>query len=70
MLESLGIAPPNPLPTNAPPLLDLLPATADELVRTTGLAPGEIAAVLAELEIAQLVAEGDGIYRALASRRR
>jgi predicted Rossmann fold nucleotide-binding protein DprA/Smf involved in DNA uptake len=47
-------------------LLKLLPSTADELTRAAGLTPGELAAALAELEIAGLVAEGDGIYRALA----
>jgi DNA processing protein len=48
------------------PLLDLLPATADELVRKSGLAVGEVIAALAELDVAGLVAEGDGIYRRLA----
>jgi DNA processing protein len=66
VLESLGIqtAPPKPVATH--PLLKLLPSTADELACATGLAPGELAAALAELEIAGLVTEGDGIYRALA----
>ena len=48
------------------PLLELMPATADELVRATGRAPAEVAAALAELELSGLAAEGDGIYRALA----
>jgi DNA processing protein len=48
------------------PLLELLPATADELVRATGRAPGDIAAALAELELNGLVGEGEGMYRALA----
>ena len=65
VLESLGIAVPRPEPRPAHPLLELLPATADELVRATGLSAGEVAAGLAELELAQLAAEGDGIYRAL-----
>jgi DNA processing protein len=66
VLESLGI---QPLPDRAAadnPILDLLPATADELVRKTGLAVGEVIAALAELEVAGLAAEGDGIYRRLA----
>jgi DNA processing protein len=48
------------------PLLDLLPATSDELVRATGRTSGEIAAALAELELSGLACEGDGVYRALA----
>jgi predicted Rossmann fold nucleotide-binding protein DprA/Smf involved in DNA uptake len=43
-----------------------LPATADELVRKTVLAVAEVIAALAELDIAGLAAEGDGIYRRLA----
>jgi DNA processing protein len=67
VLESLGIEPQSDDSRTADsPLLDLLPATADELVRRTGLAVGEVIAALAELEIAGLVAEGDGIYRRLA----
>jgi DNA processing protein len=64
VLEALGIdvAPPS---AATHPLLELLPATADELARATGLAPGELAAALAELEVAGLVAEGEGLYRAL-----
>ena len=48
------------------PLLDLLPATADELVRKTGLSAGEVTAALAELDVSGLAKEGDGIYRRLA----
>jgi DNA processing protein len=65
VLEPLGIEP-EPRPTATQPLLALLPATADELVRATGMAPGEVAAALAELELSGLAAEGDGTYRALA----
>ena len=65
VLEALGIEPP-PRATRADPLLDLLPATADELARATGRPPGEIGAALAELEVNGLAAEGDGTYRALA----
>jgi DNA processing protein len=67
VLESLGIE--STLGDRAAadnPLLDLLPATADELVRKTGQAVGEVIAALAELDVAGLVAEGDGIYRRLA----
>jgi DNA processing protein len=45
------------------PFLDLLPATVDELVRTSGLAANEVAAVLTELEVAGLAAEGEGVFR-------
>jgi DNA processing protein len=44
-------------------LLDLLPATADELVRRTGLESSEIAQALVELELAGSVAAFDGVYR-------
>jgi DNA processing protein len=66
VLESLGIQPPPERTRPDSPILDLLPATADELVRMTGLAVGEVIAALAELDIAGLAAEGDGIYRRLA----
>jgi DNA processing protein len=66
VLDSLGIesTPPRVVADN--PVLDLLPATADELVRKTGLAVSDVIAALAELDIAGLAAEGDGIYRRLA----
>ena len=67
--ESLGIEPPQAEAEQRHPLLELMPASADELVRATGLLPGEVAAALAELEIAGLAAEGDGRYRALTSGR-
>jgi DNA processing protein len=66
VLESLGIQRPPDRPVAANPLLDLLPATADELVQRTGLAVGQVIAALAELDVAGLVAEGDGIYRRLS----
>jgi DNA processing protein len=66
VLESLGIEPPSDRAVVASPLLDLLPATADELVQRTGLAVGQVIAALAELDVAGLVAEGDGIYRRLS----
>jgi DNA processing protein len=65
VLEAFGIElPPREKPTH--PLLELLPATADELVRATGLSPAEVAAALSELEVNGLAAEGEGTYRALA----
>ena len=48
------------------PLLELLPATVDELVRKTRLGVGEVVAALSELDVAGVVAEGEGIYRRLA----
>jgi DNA processing protein len=65
VLEALGIAEPVADHATADPLLELMPATADELARATGLPSGQIAAALAELELAGSAAEGDGIYRAL-----
>jgi DNA processing protein len=66
VLESLGIEPAALRQSPNEPLLELLPATADGLVRASGLAPAEIAARLAELELGGLVAEGDGVYRRFA----
>ena len=70
MLEALGIEPEPAAPVEvsdaAAALLAALepgPASADELVRATGLPPGAAAAALAELELAGLAAEGDGVYR-------
>lgn len=45
-------------------ILGHLPATADELARLTQLEPGPLAAALAELELAGIVVEGEGTYRA------
>ena len=45
-------------------VLAALPAAADELVHATGLAPQAVAVALAELELAGLACEGDGLYRA------
>ena len=38
--------------------------TADELVRASGIDPGEAAAALVELELARRIALEDGVYRA------
>jgi DNA processing protein len=69
VLESLGIAVPAPVRPVvgeiAASLLERLPASIDELVRASALTAGEVAAALAELQIAGVAAEGDGLYRAL-----
>jgi DNA processing protein len=46
-------------------LLDLLPATADELVRRTGRPAAEIARTLVELELAGSVSAHEGTYRVM-----
>lgn len=70
VLESLGLTQPErarpQLSHEAASLLERLPASADELVRSSGSAASVIAAALAELELAGLAAEGEGMYRALA----
>jgi DNA processing protein len=45
-------------------LLDMLPASADELVRRTGRTAADIARELVELELAGAAAVYDGVYRA------
>ena len=50
-------------PKERSPLLELLPATADELVRATGLDASEIARELVELELAGRVIVYEGMYR-------
>jgi DNA processing protein len=44
-------------------VLSALPAAADGLVRATGLDAPAVAVALAQLELAGLVCEGDGVYR-------
>jgi DNA processing protein len=66
VLASFGIEP-EPAQAASSPLLELLPASADELVRRTGLAADEIARALVELELAGLVSASEGLYRATAS---
>ena len=46
-------------------LLDLLPASADELVRRTGRTAADIARELVELELAGAAAVHDGVYRSM-----
>jgi DNA processing protein len=47
------------------PILELLPASADELVRKSGLGADEIARTLVELELDGQVTVQEGIYRSL-----
>ena len=44
-------------------VLAALPGAADDVVRATGLDARAVAVALAELELAGLAAEGDGIFR-------
>ena len=62
VLASFGIEP-EVVPCERSPLLELLPASADELVRKTGLGADEIARALVELELEGRVAVCDGVYR-------
>ena len=66
VLELFGLtaAARSPAAPEAADILAHLPATADELVRLTQRDAGQLAAVLAELELAGLVVEGEGTYRA------
>ena len=61
VLEAFGLTPAPGVECEG--LLDLLPATADELVRRTGRTAAEIGRELVELELAGHAAEYDGIYR-------
>jgi DNA processing protein len=63
VFASFGIEPEEPEPGERSPLLALLPASADELVRSTGLGADAIARTLVELEIEGRVAVHDGVYR-------
>jgi len=70
VLEAYGITL-DPIPVEPPAglagrLLERLaeqPSSIDELARTLGLEPGEVAAALIELELTGLVGEEDGVYR-------
>jgi DNA processing protein len=72
VLESLGLTQPErarpQLSHEAASLLERLPASADELVRSSGSPASVVVAALAELELAGLAAEGEGVYRASAAR--
>jgi DNA processing protein len=48
---------------SAAAVLAALPAAADDLVHATGLDAQTVAVALAELELAGLASEGDGVYR-------
>ena len=62
VLASFGIEP-EPVQGEGSPLLELLPASADELVRQTGLGADEVARTLVELELEGRVVVRDGMYR-------
>ena len=64
VLASFGIEPER-VEGGRSPLLELLPAGADELVRKTGLGADEVARALVELEIEGQVSVQEGIYRSL-----
>ena len=67
VLESFGLGAPEALapPAEAAPILERLPATADELVRALGIDAGAVAALLMELELSGFVSEAEGVYRCL-----
>jgi DNA processing protein len=63
LLGSFGIEPEPAGQGEDSPLLELLPASADELARKTGLGAEEVARALVELELEGRVAVSDGVYR-------
>jgi DNA processing protein len=71
VLEAVGVEPTAPEPAPRTSQLGAVvlgivadgPAGVDDVVRRTGLTAAEVAAALAELELAGLVAAGDGLYR-------
>lgn len=63
VLSSYGIEPLEDASVSSP-LLEWLPATADEIARRAGLAAEEVARTLVELELAGAVHCTDGVYRA------
>jgi DNA processing protein len=69
VLEAFGLTPPErthrAVGGAAARVLAALPATADELVRGTGLDAGAVAGALTELELAGLAREAEGLYRPL-----
>jgi DNA processing protein len=70
VLELFGLARGEPVAPDvsesAAAILAALPGPADELARATGLAASAVAVALAELELAGLASEGEGVYRAAA----
>jgi DNA processing protein len=72
VLAVVGVEPVSAAPVELHPRLEAVraavadaPAAADELVRKTGLPAGDVAAVLAELELVGAVVQADGLYRAV-----
>ena len=65
VLASYGLAPAEVEDGDPEGLVDLLPATADELVRRTGLSAPEISRALMELELAGRVSAHEGVFRML-----
>ena len=63
LLSSYGIELPEDEAERSP-LLEHMPATADELARRAGLAAEEVSRALVELELAGAVHCADGVYRA------
>jgi DNA processing protein len=67
VLELFGIVPderpPPAVEGAAKDVLAALPGAADDVVRATGLDARAVAVALAELELAGLASEGDGIFR-------
>jgi DNA processing protein len=61
VLSSYGIVPIGTAVDSA--LVDHLPATADELVRRTGMSAADVARALVELELAGAAVARDGVYR-------
>jgi len=72
VLELFGLTrevpvPPAAVDGPAKAVLDALPGAADDVQRVTGLEARVIAVALAELELAGLACEGDGVFRAATS---
>ena len=75
VLETFGVAPAAQQSVELSPPADLVlswlrdrPAAADELVRALAVPAAEVATALAELELAGLVDEQAGVYRATAAK--
>jgi DNA processing protein len=74
VLEAFGIAPAHPQPVELSQPGELVlsrlrdrPAAADELTRELAVSAAEVATALAELEVAGLVQEQAGVYRATSA---
>ena len=65
VLEAFGLEPQarDEVSPEAQRVLELLPGTADELVRALELDAAALAALLAELELSGVIAEAEGVYR-------